>query len=176
MKKINKNLGIPYAIGYILAGLVILPLLIFGVNKLFFQGNDVEKYIYAYIEDSEEIKIAENDYGKIATNPIEKGAEVSVIVNNRSTEATNRLNDFEKKKIDQFKQENSAHKYGKGKKSKHYGRQQQRQQKLNTKARRIAAQDRSRLSQRYKGRVENTAKRNFTRANYGVIFPKNKNI
>lgn len=63
-----KNLGTPYAIGYILASLIILPLLIFGVNKLFFQGNDVEKYIYAYIEDSEEIKIFINNDDEVISN------------------------------------------------------------------------------------------------------------
>lgn len=52
-----KNLGTSYAIGYIIAGLILLPLLIYGVNKLFFQGNDAEKYISNYIQNTEEISI-----------------------------------------------------------------------------------------------------------------------
>ncbi|QDP84755.1 hypothetical protein FNJ88_04015 [Chryseobacterium sp. SNU WT5] len=57
MKKINKNLGIPYAVGYILAGVVLIPLLIFAVNKFYFQGNDVEKYINQYIKNTTELKV-----------------------------------------------------------------------------------------------------------------------
>jgi hypothetical protein len=53
----NKNLGAGYAIGYIIAGIVLLPLLIYGVNKLFFQGNDAEKYIRKYLNQSLEIKL-----------------------------------------------------------------------------------------------------------------------
>ncbi|MCV9930647.1 hypothetical protein OIU83_23530, partial [Flavobacterium sp. LS1R49] len=50
-----KNLGIPYAIGYLIAGLVVVPFLIFIVNKLFFQGNNAEKYIYQYLDNSKNI-------------------------------------------------------------------------------------------------------------------------
>ncbi|MCV9930475.1 hypothetical protein OIU83_22635 [Flavobacterium sp. LS1R49] len=52
-----KNLGIPYAIGYILAGIIGLPLLLYAVNLLFFQTNDGEKYMQQYIQNSEEIKL-----------------------------------------------------------------------------------------------------------------------
>ncbi|QDP84754.1 hypothetical protein FNJ88_04010 [Chryseobacterium sp. SNU WT5] len=57
MKRINRNLGIPYAVGYILAGLVILPLIIFGANKLFFKGNDVDNYLNAYLQKSMQVKV-----------------------------------------------------------------------------------------------------------------------
>ncbi|MBC9795076.1 hypothetical protein [Sinomicrobium weinanense] len=52
-----KNLGIPYAVGYILAGLVVLPLLLLLVNKVFFQGNDAEKYIQDYLGNMENLKV-----------------------------------------------------------------------------------------------------------------------
>ncbi|QDP84757.1 hypothetical protein FNJ88_04025 [Chryseobacterium sp. SNU WT5] len=52
-----KNLGIPYAIGYIIAGLVLLPLLLFTVNKFFFEGNEVEKHLNLYLSNSEEINM-----------------------------------------------------------------------------------------------------------------------
>ncbi|MCV9930476.1 hypothetical protein OIU83_22640, partial [Flavobacterium sp. LS1R49] len=52
-----KNLGVPYAIGYIIAGIIILPLLIFAVDKILFKGNNAEKYIYQYLDNSEELKI-----------------------------------------------------------------------------------------------------------------------
>lgn len=51
--KLNKNLGAGYAIGYIIGGIILLPLLIFAVNKFFFQGNDVEKYMHQYIQNTE---------------------------------------------------------------------------------------------------------------------------
>ena len=56
-----KNLGIPYAIGYILAGLVLLPLLIIGINKLFFQGNDADKNIDQYLNNMKNIRIHLNE-------------------------------------------------------------------------------------------------------------------
>ncbi|MFD1603403.1 hypothetical protein ACFSJW_12215 [Flavobacterium artemisiae] len=52
-----KNLGIPHAIGYLIAGLVVFPLLLFFANKLFFQGNDAEKELSKYLGNMEEIKI-----------------------------------------------------------------------------------------------------------------------
>ena len=60
-----KNLGIPYAIGYILAGLVLLPLLIIGINKLFFQGNDADKNIDQYLNNMKNIRIHLNENDKI---------------------------------------------------------------------------------------------------------------
>lgn len=52
-----KNLGAGYAIGYIVAGLILLPLLIFAINKFFFQGNDVEKRIDKYLNQMETVKL-----------------------------------------------------------------------------------------------------------------------
>lgn len=65
--KTNKNLGAGYAVGYIIAGLILLPLLIYGVNKLFFQGNDAENYIHQYLAQSIDIEMhidlsLKNDY------------------------------------------------------------------------------------------------------------------
>lgn len=48
-----KNLGIPYAVGYLIAGLILLPLLIFIVNNFFFKGNEInENIIKNYLENS----------------------------------------------------------------------------------------------------------------------------
>ncbi len=52
-----KNLGAGYAVGYIIAGVILLPLLIFVINKFFFQGNDVEKNIHKYLNNMENIKV-----------------------------------------------------------------------------------------------------------------------
>ena len=63
-----KNLGAGYAIGYIIGGLILLPLLLYFANKLFFQGNnDAEKYIDQYLSQSIEIELhidlsLKNDY------------------------------------------------------------------------------------------------------------------
>ncbi|MFD1603401.1 hypothetical protein ACFSJW_12225 [Flavobacterium artemisiae] len=63
-----KNLGIPYAIGYLIAGLIVFPLLLFFTNKLFFQGNDTEKVLDNYLNKMEEIKIhLEDDYTILRT-------------------------------------------------------------------------------------------------------------
>ncbi|MDR2235565.1 MAG: hypothetical protein LBE92_05540 [Chryseobacterium sp.] len=62
-----KNLGTGYAIGYIIAGLILIPLLIYGVNKLFFQGNDAEKYIHNYLINMEDITLKLDDNDKIVS-------------------------------------------------------------------------------------------------------------
>lgn len=56
-----KNLGVPYAIGYLIAGLIVLPLLIYFTNKIFFQGNNAEKEMFNYLKNMKEIKIHLND-------------------------------------------------------------------------------------------------------------------
>lgn len=72
-------MGIPYAVGYILAGAVLLPLLIFAVNKLFFEGNEAERHMYSFMHNSEEIPIhlhpdAEIEYNyEIRTAFLSKG-------------------------------------------------------------------------------------------------------
>lgn len=65
--KVSRNLGTGYAIGYIIAGLILLPLLIYGVNKLFFQENDAENYIHQYLAQLIDIEMyidlsLKNDY------------------------------------------------------------------------------------------------------------------
>ena len=52
-----KNLGTPYAIGYILAGVIGIPLVLYFANQLFFKHNDGEKHMHEYIANSEDLKV-----------------------------------------------------------------------------------------------------------------------
>ena len=113
--------------------------------------------------------IVQADYQKPFTEPIDVNAESKISTDNQLQKSQGKLNQYEQNQYNQFKQDNPVHKYGKGKKSPHYGRQTQRQQKLNSRARQYGASQRSRLTQRYKNRVQTTAQRNYARANYGLL-------
>lgn len=113
--------------------------------------------------------VVQDDYQKPFTQPVDKTTESHISTNNKLQQNQNRFNEFEQNQTNQFKQDNPVHKYGRGKKSPHYGRQQQRQQKINSKARQHGANQRSRLTQRYQSRVQTTTQRNYTRANYGLL-------
>ncbi|MCS4305102.1 PAAR-like protein [Chryseobacterium sp. BIGb0232] len=113
--------------------------------------------------------ILQSDYAKTATIPLDVDSETKIIVDEKVSSGNGRFNDFEQKKIDQYKRENPIHKYKNGKKSPHYGRQQRNRQKLNTRAKTYGAGQRSRLSQRYQNQVQSTTNKNYTRANYGLL-------
>ena len=79
------------------------------------------------------------------------------------------FNQYEQSQISQYKQNHPVHQYSKGKKSPHYGRQQQRQQKVNIQAKKYGANQCSTLSQRYQNRVRNSAQKKYSRAYYGLL-------
>lgn len=113
--------------------------------------------------------ILQSDYAKTATIPLDVDSETKIIVDEKVSSGNGRFNDFEQKKIDQYKRENPIHKYKNGKKSLHYGRQQRNRQKLNNRAKTYGAGQRSKLSQRYQNQVQSTTSKNYTRANYGLL-------
>ena len=115
------------------------------------------------------IEISQDDYSKPFTEPLDSTIESKISTDNQLQKSQGRLNQYEQNQTNQYKQDNPVHKYGKGKKSPHYGRQIQRQQKVNSRARQHGASQRSRLTQRYQNRVQTTTQRNYTRANYGLL-------
>ena len=114
-------------------------------------------------------EISQDDYSKPFTEPLDSTIESKISTDNQLQKSQGRLNQYEQNQTNQYKQDNPVHKYGKGKKSPHYGRQIQRQQKVNSRARQHGASQRSRLTQRYQNRVQTTTQRNYTRANYGLL-------
>ena len=113
--------------------------------------------------------ITRADYQKTPTEPIDISSETTVRTNIQIKKNETQLNQYEQSQISQYKQDHPVHQYSKGKKSPHYGKQKQRQQKVNIQAKKYGANQRSTLSQRYQNRVRNSAQKKYTRANYGLL-------
>lgn len=111
----------------------------------------------------------QSDYAKTATLPIDVPPETKISVDNKMGENNFKFDEFENRKIKQYKNQNPIHKYKKGKKSPHYGRQQRNRQRQNSRARAYGTEQRSRLSQRYQNQVQSTTQRNYTRSNFGLL-------
>ena|GEM_PF-3522508 len=123
-----------------------------------------------YYGDNKNIgDIIRADYQKTSPEPIDISSETTVRTNIQIKKNETQINQYEQSQISQYKQNHPVHQYSKGKKSPHYGRQQQRQQKVNIQAKKYGANQRSTLSQRYQNRVRNSAQKKYTRANYGLL-------
>jgi len=162
---IPKNLAIGYGI---VEGANIISNITTGRDTL--EGSLDSIPIIGKNDSFDEIDDAvQSDYAKTATLPLDINAESKIIVDEKLSNAQGRFNDFENKKVDQYKNQNPIHKYKKGKKSPHYGRQQRNRQRQNSRARANGVEQRSRLSQRYQNQVQSTTQRNYTRSNFGLL-------
>lgn len=160
-----KNLALGYGI---VEGANIISNLTTGSNVKNGVGDSIP--FFGTNDSIEEIDDAiQSDYAKTATRPLEVQHETKIIVDEKMNNAQGRFDDFENKKVNQYKNENPIHKYKKGKKSPHYGRQQRNRQIQNSRARAYGAEQRSRLSQRYQNRVQSTTQRNYAKSNYGML-------
>ena len=115
--------------------------------------------------------ITQADYQKTSTEPIgiPPTNETTLSVNRRMQKKQDLFKQYEQSQISQYKQNHPVHQYSRGKKSPHYGRQQQQKQKINIRAKKYGANQRSKLSQRYQNRVRNSAQKKYSRANYGLL-------
>lgn len=113
--------------------------------------------------------IIEDDYQKPFTQPVDVATETEITTKIEQKRNQSYFDDYEQSQISQYKQNHPVHQYRRGKKSPYYGRQKQRQQKINIQAKKYGASQRSKLSQRYQNRVRNSAQKKYTRANYGLL-------
>lgn len=163
--KLNKNLALGYGI---VEGANIVTNLTTGNNVTNGVGDSIP--FFGKNDSIVEIDDAiQSDYAKTATRPLEVQHETKIIVDEKLSNAQGRFDDFENKKVEQHKTQNPIHKYKKGNKSPHYGRQQRNRQRQNSRARAYGTKQRSRLSQRYQNQVQAKTQQNYARSNYGLL-------
>ncbi|KGN76600.1 hypothetical protein HQ40_03740 [Porphyromonas gulae] len=115
------------------------------------------------------LTIVEDDYQKPFTEPIMISQEAAHYAKGQIECNLREFEQFEQFERIRYKEAHPIHHYRRGRKSPHYGRQQQKMQKVHTAAKKHASKERHKLSQRYKRRVEERVKNNHRKLNWGLL-------